>query len=230
MNYKCVIVDDEKTARNILKRYVSDVSYLELVAECRNGIEALEVIKRESVDIVFLDIEMPKLSGLNLLKTVMNFPDVIITTAYREFALDGYEFNVKDYLLKPISFERFLKAIAKVIGNKKNKENITTNSQNYTYFKSGKRNIQVYFNDILYIEGLSNYVKIYTQNGTIATYKKLSDLEIDLPIGDFIRIHRSFIVAKNKITAYGKDYVEIEKNQLSISNSYKEIFINSMQI
>lgn len=228
MKYTCVIVDDERTARNILKRYISEVGYLELIAECKNGIEALEIINRESVDIVLLDIEMPKLTGLSLIKTLRHSPDVIITTAYREFAIDGFELNVKDYLLKPISFERFLTAISKVISNQKTVNEPSRKAPEYTYFKSGKKNVRVCFTDILYIEGLSNYVKIHTLNGVIVTYKKLSDLATDLPYDDFIRIHRSYIVARSKITSYANDSLEIGKQQLSIGNTYKESFFDKM--
>lgn len=226
MIYNCIIVDDESTARNILKRYISEIEYLNLIAECKNAIEATQILKDHNIDIIFLDIEMPKLSGLDFLKTLSITPNIIITTAYREYAIDGYEFDVKDYLLKPISFDRFIKGINKIISSRDAAE-INANKE-FTYFKSGKKNIQAYYNDILFIEGLSNYVKIITVNGTIVTYEKLSELEKILPKNKFIRIHRSYIVAINKINAYGKDFIEIDKNQLSIGNTYRESFINKL--
>ena len=226
MMYNCIIVDDESTARNILKRYISEINYFNLIAECKNAIDATQVLKDHKIDIIFLDIEMPKLSGLEFLKSLNKIPNVIITTAYREYAIEGYEFDVKDYLLKPISFDRFLKAINKIT-KPLDSMDLGTNEE-FTYFKSGKKNIQAYYNDILFIEGLSNYVKIKTINGIIITYEKLSELEKTLPKNKFVRIHRSYIVAINKINAYGSDFIEIDKNQLSIGNTYKDSFFNKI--
>ncbi len=225
MKFNSLIIDDEKPARNVLKRYIGDIPFFELIGECQNAIEALSILERNAVDLIFLDIEMPKLSGLDFLRSLEKRPKIIITTAYREFALDGFELNVVDYLLKPIAFERFLVAINKV---KEDRSEEPLETPRYTYFKSGKKSIQVFFDDILYVEGLGNYVKIHTPDQTVVTYGQLADIIDKLPKNQFLRIHRSYIIALNKVKAYGKDYVEIGLHQLSIGNRYRQHFIDGV--
>ena len=223
MILKCLIVEDELTARNILKRYISEMKILTLAGECKNAMEAVDFLSNESVDILFLDIEMPRLSGLDFIRSLHSRPNIIVTTAYREFALDGFNLDVKDYLLKPISFDRFVLAVNKITeANAKRMEN------DYTYFKSGQKNIQIFYDDILYIEGLSNYIKIHTRQKIVITYEKLSSLINKLPSSNFIRIHKSHIVAVNKVTAFGNHQVEIDKVVLSIGDTYKEEFLKRM--
>ncbi|GAA4275161.1 LytTR family DNA-binding domain-containing protein [Aquimarina gracilis] len=221
MNLKCLIVDDEPIAQNIVKGFVTDTPNLEVFAICDNAMEALKILQEHEIDILFLDIEMPKITGLSFLKTLPNPPQTIVTTAYREFALEGFELDVVDYLLKPFSFERFLKAVNKV-NNPKRIEKIETNT--YAYFKIDRKNVRVDFDDITYIEGLSNYVKIHLKDKHLVVYHKLMDLEQLLPGNLFVRIHKSFIIALEKIKAYGNDYVEINDTQLSIGNTYKDQF------
>lgn len=225
MEFNCLIVDDEQPARNVIKRYINDVPFLNLMAECQNGIEAFSILKEYAVDVIFLDIEMPKLTGLDFLRSLEKQPKIVITTAYREFALDGFDLNVVDYLLKPIAFERFITAVNK-LNSPVAKE--LPDIPKFTYFKSGKKSIQVFFDDILYIEGLGNYVKIFTPEQVITTYDQLTNITDKLPRNQFVRIHRSYIVALNKIRAYGSDYAEIGIHQLSIGNTYKEEFINTI--
>ncbi|MCK8523108.1 response regulator transcription factor [Aquimarina sp. D1M17] len=226
MKLKCLIVDDEPIAQNIVKGFIEDIPDLEVVDICDNAMEALKVLQKQTVDILFLDIEMPKLSGLSFLKTLSHPPATIITTAYREFALEGFELDVVDYLLKPFSFERFLKAVNKV--NRTQEIHSPTEPKScektYEYFKVDRKNIRIDYDDIIYIEGLSNYVKIHIKDKHFVVYHKLIDLQNLLPSDQFVRIHKSFIVAFDKIKAYGNDYVEIFDRQLSIGNTYKENF------
>lgn len=226
MNLKCLIVDDEPIAQNIVKGFIADTPNLEVLEVCDNAMEAFKILKEHAVDILFLDIEMPKITGLSFLKTLSHPPATIITTAYREFALEGYELNVIDYLLKPFSFERFLKAVNKVETHKKEDKNqIKPTSKTYGYFKVDRKNIRVDYNEIMYIEGLSNYVKIHLKDKYLVVYHKLIDLEELLPKDEFIRIHKSYIVALDKIKAYASDYVEVMDAQLSIGNTYKDHFL-----
>ena len=226
MNLKCLIVDDEPIAQNIVKGFITDTPNLEVIGICDNAMEALAVLREKKVDLLFLDIEMPKISGLSFLKTLSHPPAIIITTAYREFALEGFELNVVDYLLKPFSFERFLKAVNKVESNKiQDTGHAKPISKTYAYFKVDRKNLRVEYDEILYVEGLSNYVKIHLKDKDLVVYHKLIDLENLLPKDQFVRIHKSYIIAINKIKAYGKDYVEVADTQLSVGNTYKDHFL-----
>ncbi len=225
MPLNCLIVDDEPIAQDILKGYVNDIPNLVLVCVCDNAMEATTIVKEKKIDLMFLDIEMPKLSGLNFLKTLQDPPYVIFTTAYREFALDSYDLNAVDYLLKPISFERFLKAVNKVFASSR----FVENTEEYRYFKVDKKNVKVYYQDILYVKGLSNYVIIHTSREQLIVYMRLLDLERTLPANKFVRIHKSYIVSLDNIKAYGSDYVEIADEQLTIGNTFKENFFKSVQ-
>ncbi len=226
MSLKCLIVDDEPIAQNIIKGFIADIPHLEVFAVCNNAMEALNILQENTIDILFLDIEMPKITGLSFLKTLDRPPATIITTAYREFALEGFELNVVDYLLKPFSFERFLKAVNKVASPQKTTQanNAPTTSE-FAYFKVDRKNVRVDFSEVVYIEGLSNYVKIHLSDRHLVVYHKLVDLEELLPKERFVRIHKSYIIAFNSITAYGSDYVELGEIQLSIGNTYKAHFL-----
>lgn len=226
MKLKCLIVDDEPIAQNILRSYVKDTPNLEIYKICSNAMEAMPILKENFVDILFLDIEMPKISGLSFLKTLSNPPATILTTAYRQFALEGFELNVVDYLLKPFSFERFLIAVNKIekAENQPFMSNIKTDTKEYDFFKVNKKNVKVFFEDILFFEGLSNYVVINTFNEKLIIYSSLSMIENRIFSKGFVRIHRSYIVNTQNLKAYGKDYVEIGDKQLSIGNTYKKNF------
>ena len=229
MKLKCVIVDDEPIAQNIVKGFVEDVPDLEVFAICDNAMDALKILQQHTIDILFLDIEMPKISGLSFLKTLNHPPTTIITTAYREFALEGYELDVADYLLKPFSFERFLKAVNKVTRSAETPVvEATACKKTYEYFKVDRKNIRIDYDDIIYIEGLSNYVKIHLKDKHFVVYHKLIDLQKLLPKEDFVRIHKSYIVSFDKIKAYGTDYVDVLDTQLSIGNTYKENFMRML--
>lgn len=230
MKIKCLIVDDEPIAQNILKTYVHDTPILKLEGVCNNALEAMEMLKKKKIDLVFLDIEMPKLNGINFLKAIPVAPSVIFTTAYREFALEGYELNVVDYLLKPFSFERFLMAVNKVDHSLLKESPFPEGHQkDYVYFKSKRKKVKVEYGNILYFESLGNYIKIHLEDEKkLVIYHTLSQLEKLLPRAKFVRIHKSFVIGIDKINAFGTDYVEIGGKQLSIGNTYKEKFSRAL--
>lgn len=225
---KCLIIDDEPLAQNVLENYLKNFLFIELVAKCENAVVALEWMKRKKIDLIFLDISMPFISGIEFIKSLKDAPQVILTTAYKEFAIESYELNVLDYLLKPISLERFMKAINKL--NVQTFETVNTAMKDETdafmYVKSEKKNVRVRLKDILFIESIKDYIKIHTIDKTIITQVSISSIEQRLP-ESFLRIHRSFIIAKNKITAYTQHDIEIGKYQIPIGRNYKMIVSKS---
>lgn len=224
---KCIIVDDEPLAIEILESYVRRIDQLQLAGTFRNAIAAFTFLQQEPVDLIFLDIQMPKLSGIEFLKTLKSPPKVIFTTAFRDYALEGFDLEIADYLLKPISFERFLKAVAKVM----HKEPTTVhqvagqkqdnNSDDYVFFKVDKKMVKTKMADILYIESVKDYVKVKTTEKEIITQQKISYLEESLPREQFVRVHRSFIINRDKIDAYSATDVEIGKHHVPIGRNYK---------
>src|SRR5688500_4562202 len=222
---KCIIVDDEPLAIEIMESYVSKVDQLKLEGTFRNAVSAFTFLQQHPVDLIFLDIQMPKLTGIDFLKTLKNPPKVIFTTAYRDYALDGFELEVVDYLLKPIPFDRFLKAIGRVIQQpvlapvKNTPANESIDQP--LFFKVDKKMVKVNVNDILYIESIKDYVKVKTGEKEIVTQQKISYLEESLPKEQFLRIHRSFIVNRERIDAYSATDVEIGKIHVPIGRNYK---------
>jgi len=218
---KCIIVDDEPLAIEILESYVARIEELELVGTFRNAIAAFTFVQQNPVDLIFLDIEMPKLSGIDFLKTLKHHPKVIITTAYRDYAIEGFELEVIDYLLKPIPFERFLKSVGKVLSSRS--ENIPTPAaqDSFIYFKVDKKMVKTKIADILYIESIKDYVKVRTEDKEIITQQKISYLDESLPSAQFLRVHRSFIVNLDRIDAYTATDVEISKFKVPIGRNYK---------
>jgi len=219
MTQTCIIVDDEKTARNIIKNYIEDTSFLELKGEFKNALEALEYLRDNTVDLLFLDIEMPKLSGLNFASLLDTKIKIIFTTAHREFALEGFELNAVDYLLKPFSFDRFLKAVQKTIVIHHSSEK--SPALDHIFVKVNKQMQKINYDTLLYIEGLSNYVKIHTHTETLVVYDKLSNLTKNLPSNQFMRVHKSYIINTTKIKLYTKEFVEIENTHIPISSTYR---------
>jgi len=227
----CLIIDDEPPAREILKQHIAGVEALELAGTCSNAVEAVSFLKEHAVDLLLLDIQMPQLLGTNFIRTLKNPPKVIFTTAYRKYAVEGFELDAVDYLLKPISFERFLKAVNKVLqlnissaqamptSATKEKQNGESNS--FLYFRAERKMVKVFFRDILYVEGLKDYIRIVTDNKTIVTKYVLSTLEEMLPANEFLRIHKSYIVAIYKIDSYNADTIHIAKHELPIGRLYK---------
>jgi len=224
MAIKCIIVDDEPLAIEVIESYVDRISDLEITAKCHNALKAFEILQKESVDLIFLDIQMPKLTGIDFIKSLKKPPKVILTTAYRDYALEGYELDVVDYLLKPISFERFLKAISKVYDvSPKESGNGSSLSEDeeYIYLKADKKMVKVRLHEILYIESLKDYVRVKTTNKDVITHQKISYLEEKLPEECFMRIHRSFIVATKKIETYSATMIEVPGKELPIGRLYK---------
>ncbi len=224
MGIRCIIVDDEPLAIEILESYVAKVEQLQLVSTFRNAVSAFTFLQQHSVDLIFLDIQMPKLSGIDFLKTLKNPPKVIFTTAFRDYALQGFELEILDYLLKPIPFDRFLKAVAKVLHQPTATSSVTKPDvvpDNYVYFKVDKKMIKTKMADVLYIESIKDYVKVRTGEREIVTQQKISYLEESLPREQFLRIHRSFIVNLEKIDAYSATDVEIGKHSIPIGRNYK---------
>ena len=228
MKTTCAIIDDEPLAIELIKAHISKFNTIEIVGSCNNAIEGAELLQTKQVDLLFLDIQMPTLTGIEFLRSLNNPPKVILTTAYRDFALEGYELDVVDYLLKPISFDRFFKAVNKYFKtvqpqqptNNTNKN--VDDSSTYMYVNSNKKHFKVLFEDILYAESLKDYVRIHTQNTTITTKEKISDFEKRLP-STFLRIHRSYIVNSQKITAFTAQDIEIGTIEIPIGISYKQL-------
>lgn len=229
MSISCVIVDDEPLARSLLKDYVSKVPSLNLVEVCSSPVAAMEMMQKQPVDLLFLDIQMPEITGINLLKIMKKKPMVVLTTAYSEYALESYELDVVDYLLKPITFSRFLQAVDKVNSRRGASatpvEKITPNaSQPFIFVKDGTKLVKVMWADILYIEGLKDYVTIHTKQQKVVSLQRLKSLEEQLPPDQFIRIHNSFIVSLRAIDSIHKNEVHIGAVALPISDSYKKSF------
>lgn len=215
---RCLVVDDEPSAREILAVYIKDSPQLELVGECNDALEAIDYISKHPVDLLFLDINMPRLSGISLLKSRTDLPAVIITTAYDEYALEGYELDVVDYLLKPFSFERFLKAVEKA-----EKRLLPVSSdQNFLLVKADKKTYKIPYADILYIESLGDYVIIHTSAQKLTTYETLKNLEKQLIAHHFIRVHKSFLVSLDKAEYLEGNLIVIRAHKIPIGSTYKE--------
>ena len=220
---KCVIVDDEPMAREIIETYIAKIPNLDLIGSCKNAAEAILFAQENEVDLFFLDIHMPEISGLSLDKIIHKKSQIIFTTAYREYAIDGFNLNVVDYLLKPIAFDRFLQAVQKVLILE-----IPENNNNFMFVRSDRKMVKIDFNSILYIESLSDYLKIFTKEKTIVLRETISGLEEKLPAKKFIRIHRSFIVSLKNLTSYTNEFIEIDQKALPISRSYKESVLQKL--
>jgi len=227
MKIRCVIVDDEPLAVQLLQKHLTQLDFFEIVATSNNALKALEILNRQPVDLLFLDIKMPQLSGLDFLKSLRNPPKTILTTAYREFALDGFELGVIDYLLKPITFDRFFKAIERYLstGNQRMPEILSSSEPQFIYLKTGHKFFKVDTHDILYAESLKDYVHVHTREKVIISKYKIGDLENELKGKGFLRIHRSFIVNLLHITAFTANDVEIGKVELPVGDTYKQILL-----
>jgi len=216
----CYIIDDELPAINILKSYVQKTPNVALVGYNTNALEALPLIKKEQIDVLFLDIQMPDITGIEFLQLLQNPPMVIFTTAYEAYALQGYELDILDYLVKPIPFTRFLKGIDKA-KRFHQKTVATLPKAQFLYVKADYQTVKIPFETILYIEGLKDYVKIYTTEKMVLTRLNLKGIGEKLPSDQFVRVHRSYIIALSKITAFTKSQLTIEDNQIPIGNAYQ---------
>jgi DNA-binding LytR/AlgR family response regulator len=237
MKLTCLIVDDEPMARNLLKDYVGKVPYLSLVDVYANPLEAIKKLHEAPVDLLFLDIQMPEITGITFLKILQAKPIVILTTAYSQYALESYELDVVDYLLKPVTFERFLKAVDKAVQRKQSVTPATgtptappntatppAEKQEYVFVKDGTKLIKVMLDEILYIEGMKDYVAIHTRQQRIVSLQRIKNLEDQLPPDRFFRIHHSYIVAIAALDTIHKQEVQIGNVLLPISDSYKKAF------
>jgi DNA-binding LytR/AlgR family response regulator len=233
----CLIADDEEIGREIIASYVQRLDKLNLLGTCANGAEVYNALNKHPIDLLFMDIQMPQLTGIELLRTLKNPPAVIFTTAYREYAIEGYELNVIDYLLKPVSFERFLKAVDKFEFMTNPGEIINSNAlvepvkeqDAFMYVKADKKMIKVPLKDLIYIEGLKDYVKMHLINKTIITYQTLTYLEEKLSANHFLRIHRSYIVSLRHLDAYSATQVEIGKVSIPIGSSYAKDVLKKLE-
>lgn len=235
MMIRCIAVDDEPLALDIIESYIGKLPYLQLVKTCSSATEAMQVLQEEQVDLMFLDIEMPELTGIQFLNILKNQPLIIFTTAYPEYALEGFNHNTVDYLLKPIPFDRFLKAVSKVQervhGSNKvsdtNSHNITpaTPEQEFLFVKADYKTIRVDFKDILWIEGLKDYIIIQTRDQKIITLLSMNKMMEKLPNSKFLRVHRSFIVSLQKIDSIEKSRIRIGAKEIPIGEVYKDEFM-----
>lgn len=231
---QCLIVDDEPVAREILEGHLKKINTVNIVASCKNAMEAFSVINTQNTDLIFLDINMPDISGLSFAKSINKNIKIIFTTAYREYAVDGFDLQAVDYLLKPISFERLLKAINKysnentmIVSDKE--EEIISEKNDFIFVRSDRKMIKINFSEIKYIESLSDYIKIYLTDNIVITRETISNIELKLPQNSFLRIHRSYIVSITMISSYTNEYLEIDKIQLPISRTYKNAVIKKLE-
>ncbi len=220
---RCIIVDDEPLAHDILSDYVSKLNNLELINTYTNPIEAFSSIERDKIELVFLDVQMPELTGIQFMKLLGNKAKVILTTAYPEYALDGYEHNVVDYLLKPISFERFQKACDKIINNVTIVDEYNV-ELDHIFIKSEHKIVRIDLSSILYIEGLKDYISIYTNKERVLTLMNMKKVEELLPSKRFIRVHKSYIVSLEKISSIEKNRIYINGQGIPIGDTYKDEF------
>lgn len=225
MKIRCLIVEDEPLAIQLLQKHIAQLDFFEVVGACNNAVKALEVLNRQPVDLLFLDIKMPQISGLDLFKALRNPPKTILTTAHREFALDGFDLGVTDYLLKPITFDRFFKAVERYLStvNHAVPQVLSSSEPQFIYLRSGHKYFKVDTKDILYAESLKDYVNVHTKERLITSKYKISELEKELDGKGFLRIHRSFIANLAQVTAFTASEVEIGQKVLPIGDSYKAL-------
>lgn len=231
---RCLVVDDEPLALDILTDYIEKVPSLELVKATTSAFEALSIAQEQEVDLIFLDVQMPELTGIQFLKIIKGKCKVILTTAYSQYALDGYDLDVADYLLKPIAFDRFYKAVAKVQQHLQEKptaipERQSSGVQDFIFVKTEHRIQKIYINDILYIEGLKDYISIFTPQERIITLQYMKKMEEALPVGIFARVHKSYIVAIPKIESIERGRIQIGEKIIRIGDTYRDAFFNKIQ-
>jgi DNA-binding LytR/AlgR family response regulator len=235
MKIRCLVIDDEPPALKLLASYISKIAGLEIVAQCKNAIEALDTLQKKQVDVIFLDIKMPNILGTQFLKNLSHPPKVIFVTAYRDYAVDGFELDAVDYLVKPVSFERFFKAIAK-LNRLMGHETTPTIAESkgihdgFVYIKVEKGMRKCFLNDILYVEGSKDYVKVFLVNGKMLLVRQsMSAMENLLSERLFLRVHRSFMVALGRITGYNGFSVQLDGKEIPIGRLYKQTVIEKLQ-
>jgi len=235
MKLRCLLIDDEPPALKILASYISNINGLEIVGQCKNALEALDVLNQRTVDVIFLDIKMPKILGTEFLKNLSHPPKVIFVTAYRDYAVEGYELDAVDYLVKPVSFERFFKAITK-LNRMMGKETISasvdykSNPEAFVYLKVDKDMKKIFVNDIVYIESWKDYIKLFLVNGKNLIVKQtITAMENLLSEHKFMRVHRSYMVSLNKISGYNGISVQLETKEIPIGRLYKQVVMERLQ-
>ena len=232
MKIRSLIIDDEPLAQRVIEKYAQDIPFLEIVGKCNQAVEAIEFLHQKQIDLLFLDINMPKLSGIDFLKTMKNPPLVIITTAYAEFALEGYELDVVDYLMKPFAFDRFVKAvhkaqdmlITKMTPEAQSGATDQAQEEQFIFVKSGKKTFKVNLGDLMYVEALGDYVKIYTHERMIVSYQSLKNIESILPSSRFPRVHKSYVISLSKVELIEGNQVRIGEKYIPIGSNYKMEF------
>jgi DNA-binding LytR/AlgR family response regulator len=231
---RCIVVDDEPVARDIMISHLAKIDSIRVVASCKNAIEAFSAINGQAVDLIFLDIKMPEISGLSFAKSINKNVKIIFTTAFRDYAVDGFDLQAVDYLLKPISFERLLQAIHKYLNENipiesKATEEIVVEKSDFIFVRSNRKMIRINFAEILYIESLSDYVKIFLMDKMVLSRETISSIEARLPQNDFLRVHRSFIISMANIISFTNEFVEIGDEEIPISRSYKKEVLKRLE-
>lgn len=232
---KCLIVDDEPVAREILENHLTKIDAVKVVAGCKNALEAFHFINAEKIDLIFLDINMPEISGLSFAKSINRNIKIIFTTAYREYAVDGFDLQAVDYLLKPISFQRLLQAINKYLDENVPIETVVSKEiipekSDFIFVRSDRKMIKISIPDILFIESLADYIKIHLPENTVVTRETMSSIEAKMPQKEFIRVHRSYVVSIASIESFTNEFVEIKRKQIPISRSYKKEVLERLEM
>lgn len=233
--YKCLVVDDEPMARDVLRRYIEKLPVLQLIGECSNAIDALLFLQTNPVDLIFLDIRMPELLGTEFVQSLCNPPKIIFTTAFKEYALDGFELDAVDYLLKPVRFERFLKAVNKAFPKENQEQDDELLSRekkagtDFIYLRVDRKLVKIILSEVLYIESARDYVRVFTKDKSYITRQTISSVEAMLSGNDFIRIHRSFIISVTQIKSFTNELVEIGNKELPIGKLYRNSFMKLVQ-
>jgi DNA-binding LytR/AlgR family response regulator len=236
MILRCLLVDDEPLALKVLQSHIANVNGLEIVAQCKNAIEAIDVLHQKPVDLIFLDIKMPKLLGTDFIKNLSNRPKIIFVTGYREYAIEGYDLDAIDYLLKPVSFERFVQAVSKVkkmVGNERQShiEEYKANPEEFFYLKVDKNMQKVLINEILYIESLKDYIKVFLTTGKdLLVRQSISSIEKLLSAHRFLRVHRSYIVSIDKIKSFNNLFLQLNQNEIPIGKLYKQAVMEAVNL
>ena len=228
--YKCIIIEDEPLAQNVLKKYIEDHPSLEFAAVCNDALEAQTILTQQNIHLIFLDINLPKLSGINFIKSLVHSPLVIFTTAYPEFAVEGFELNAIDYLLKPFSFERFVKAVNKAIEKLTvyNTQNNVEKKSSFIFLKADKKIHRVELETIHYIEAIGDYMKVVTDSGQLIVNETMKKLQEELPVRSFMRVHKSFIISRNKIRFIEGNYIQVVDKSIPIGATYRNEVLASI--
>ncbi len=226
--YNAIIIDDEPMAREILEEHLSKIDQINVVAQCKNAAEGFSALSKYEVDLVFLDINMPEVSGIMFAKAIQGKTKVIFTTAYREYAVEGFDIQAVDYLLKPISLERLIKALQKFYTESSQRE-MQQPPEDFTFFRSDRKMVKVNFDDIIYVESLGDYIKIHTYKETITTRETMASILEKLPSHQFLRTHRSYIIAIAKISSFTNEHLVLNKKVIPMSRSYRESVLQRLE-